>query len=150
MNIVSATLDSLDRLVPLFDQYRQFYHCASDPARARAFLLDRLTKRDSVVYLASESSGNAMIGFVQLYPSFSSVAMKPLWILNDLFVVKHARQQGVAEQLIRRAERHARETGARGLILETGIDNHPARRLYEKLGWTREQGFLTYRIDFQE
>lgn len=150
MNIAPATIDSLEELVPLFDQYRQFYNQPADPAGARAFLSDRLRKRDSVIYLASESSGDAPLGFVQLYPSFSSVAMKPLWILNDLFVSKTGRRRGVAEQLIRRAERHARESNARGLILETAVDNLPARRLYEKLGWTMESGFFTYKIDFPE
>lgn len=150
MNIFPATIDSLEELVPLFDQYRQFYNQPPDPAGARAFLSDRLTKKDSVVYLALESSGNAALGFVQLYPSFSSVSMKPLWILNDLFVAESGRRRGVAEQLIRRVERHARETNASGLILETAAENLPAQRLYEKLGWTMERGFLTYKINVQE
>lgn len=149
MNITPATIDSLDELVPLFDEYRQFYNQPSDPAGARTFLFDRLTKKDSVIYLASEPPGKEAFGFVQLYPSFSSVSMKSLWILNDLFVAKSGRRRGVAEQLIRRAERHARETNARGLILETAVDNLPARSLYEKLGWTMGKGFLTYKIDVE-
>lgn len=148
MNIIPATPDLLESLVQLFDQYRQFYNQPADPAGARAFLSERLARKDSVIYLASESIDDLALGFVQLYPSFSSVAMKPLWILNDLFVTKDGRRQGVAEQLIRRAERHARETNARGLILETAIDNLPARRLYERLGWVVEKDFLTYKIDF--
>ena len=30
--------------------------------------------------------GDNPIGFVQLYPSFSSVSMMRSWVLNDLFV----------------------------------------------------------------
>ncbi|MEX1138632.1 MAG: GNAT family N-acetyltransferase [Bacteroidota bacterium] len=150
MKIVRASFDSLEALIPLFDQYRQFYGQAEDLKGARAFLLERLGKRDSVVYMAFTTPGNEALGFIQLYPSFSSVAMKPLWILNDLFVTKIGRRQGVAEKLIRQAEKHARDTQARGLVLETAIDNSPARRLYEKLGWSMEDGFLTYRIDFKE
>lgn len=148
MNIIPATPDLLESLVPLFDLYRQFYNQPADPVGARAFLSERLARKDSVIYLASESMDDPALGFVQLYPSFSSVAMKPLWILNDLFVTKDARGRGVAEQLIRRAERHARQANARGLILETAIDNLPARRLYERLGWVVEKDFLTYKIDF--
>jgi ribosomal protein S18 acetylase RimI-like enzyme len=147
MKIVRASSDSLDLLVPLFDQYRQFYSQRSDIDGAREFLASRLKKKDSVIYIAFGESDNDALGFVQLYPSFSSVSMKSIWILNDLFVDPSARRQKVAEALIHEAIRHAKETKSRGLILETAIDNAPAQRLYEKLGWTKEEGFLTYRID---
>lgn len=150
MKILRSSLDSLELLVPLFDQYRQFYKQRPDLQGARAFLSDRLRNGDSVVYIAFEDPGSKPLGFVQLYPSFSSVAMKPLWILNDLFVTPVARGHGVAEALIRQSIKHAQQTNARGIVLETAVDNAPARRLYEKLGWLREEGFLTYKIDFQE
>ncbi|MEX2117774.1 MAG: GNAT family N-acetyltransferase [Bacteroidota bacterium] len=150
MKILRSSLDSLDLLVPLFDQYRQFYKQRPDLQGARAFLSDRLRNGDSVVYIAFEDPGSKPLGFVQLYPSFSSVAMKPLWILNDLFVTPVARGHGVAEALIHQSIKHAQQTNARGIVLETAVDNAPARRLYEKLGWLHEEGFLTYKIDFQE
>ncbi len=150
MKILRASLESLELLVPLFDHYRQFYKQQSDMQGARRFLADRIGNGDSAVYIALEESGHAALGFAQLYPSFSSVAMKPQWILNDLFVSHAARGQGVAEALIRQSVKHAKESNARGIALETAVDNTPARRLYEKLGWKQEEGFLTYRIDFQE
>ncbi len=147
MKIVRASFDSLDFLAPLFDQYRQFYGQRSDLQGARAFLTDRFTNNDSVIYMAFREPGSDALGFIQLYPSFSSVSLKALWILNDLFVARSARRQKVAEGLIDQAVRHAKETKSKGLILETAIDNAPARRLYEKLGWTKEEGFLTYKIN---
>ena len=150
MKVLRASIDSIDVLVPLFDQYRQFYKQRSDIQEVRKFLINRLKNGDSVVYIAFGGPENEAFGFVQLYPSFSSVALKPLWILNDLFVTPTARGQGVAETLLRRSMKHAEETHARGVVLETATDNTPARRLYEKLGWKQEEDFLTYRIDFQE
>jgi GNAT superfamily N-acetyltransferase len=66
-------------------------------------------KNDSTIFLAEEN-GN-MIGFTQLYPSFSSVSMKRIWILNDLFVAEVYRKQGVAKQLMDTAEAFVREAG---------------------------------------
>jgi GNAT superfamily N-acetyltransferase len=70
--------------------------------------------------------------------------MKRLWILNDLFVTPTARKQGVGEALLEHARRLALETGARGLMLETAVENVTAQRLYERLGWRREVDFYTY------
>ena len=35
------------------------------------------------------------VGFVQLYPTFTSIGAKRAWVLNDLFVVPEARRRGV-------------------------------------------------------
>lgn len=142
VEVFQADVSHLDALVPLFDGYRQFYEQPSDLAGARNFLETRLTNQDSVIFLA-RLAGEAA-GFTQLYPSFSSVSMKRLWILNDLFVAPTARKHGVAQALILRAQDFAKQRGAKGLMLETAHDNLPAQRLYERLGWQRETAFYTY------
>jgi GNAT superfamily N-acetyltransferase len=144
MDILEASSEHLDVLVPLFDSYRVFYRRPSDPAGARRFLAERIARRESVIYLAVVKAAPA--GFVQLYPSFSSASMQRLWILNDLYVASHARRQGVAQALLSRARRLAEETGAKGLTLSTGVDNTPAQRLYESLGWTRDHDFYVYTL----
>jgi GNAT superfamily N-acetyltransferase len=143
IRIVRAAHKDLDALVPLFDGYRQFYGQRSDPAAARAFLSERMERDESVIYLASASPREAA-GFTQLYPSFSSVSLKPLWILNDLFVSSAIRRGGVARALLERARQHAIETGAKGLMLSTGVTNKPAQALYESCGWRRDDEFFQY------
>jgi GNAT superfamily N-acetyltransferase len=140
-----AGVADVDRLRPLYSGYRAFYHGTPDPDGEARFLRERLEGGESVVFLAERDG--APVGFTQLYPTFSSVAMKPLWILNDLFVVPEARRAGVGALLLRRARRHAEETGAEGLILETALDN-PAQRLYEAEGWRRDVVFLHYELLF--
>jgi GNAT superfamily N-acetyltransferase len=139
---VRAELDDLDALVPLFDGYRQFYGQPSDLAGARAFLADRFKRGESVIFLAVVDG--AIVGFTQLYPSFSSVSMKRLWVLNDLFVTLDARKSGAGRALLERAERWATETGAKGLTLSTQITNRSAQRLYEASGWTKDDEFFHY------
>jgi GNAT superfamily N-acetyltransferase len=136
----------VDAVAPLFDAYRQFYQQPSDPALARAFIAERIARSESVIFLA-EREGQA-VGFVQLYPLFSSTAARPrrLWLLNDLFVSPSARGGGVARALMDRARRLAEDTGAAGLELATARTNLPAQRLYESLGWRQDELFLRYEL----
>jgi ribosomal protein S18 acetylase RimI-like enzyme len=137
-----AGLSDLDALVPLFDGYRQFYEQQSDLRGARAFLQERLERAESVIFIATR--GTTALGFTQLYPSFSSVSMKRLWILNDLFVAPDGRRQGVGARLLQRAREFAAETETKGLELTTARDNLSAQALYESQGWARDNVFMTY------
>src|SRR5213594_3210241 len=145
LRIVRAARNEVDDLVPLFDGYRQFYGQRSDLAAARAFLDDRLERDESVIYLAYPKPREAA-GFTQLYPSFASVSLKSLWILNDLYVRSDVRRGGVGRALLERAREHAVETGAKGLVLSTGVINKAAQTLYESCGWTRDDEFFQYHL----
>jgi GNAT superfamily N-acetyltransferase len=147
IRIVRAARENLDDLAPLFDGYREFYGQRSDPAAARAFLSERMERAESVIYLAYTSPSEAA-GFTQLYPSFSSVSLKPLWILNDLFVRSDIRRGGVGRALLGRARQHAVETGAKGLTLSTAVTNKAAQTLYESCGWHRDDEFIHYHLFF--
>ena len=140
-----ASVQDLDVLVSLFDGYRQFYKQPSDPGRARTFLAERFAHHESVILLACDARG-AGLGFVQLYPLFSSVRAVRIYLLNDLFVSAQARRQGVAKALMLAAADHARSLGAAGLSLATALDNMPAQKLYESLGWQRDHEFCEYAL----
>jgi len=143
MKIIKASLNELEFISILFDLYRQFYEQQTDIESAKTFLSERINNNESMIFLAIDNKKTGM-GFVQLYPSFSSVSMKKTWILNDLFVHEHFRKQGVAEALIERAISHAVETNAKGLALETHISNVSAQKLYDKKGFKRDKDHYYY------
>jgi ribosomal protein S18 acetylase RimI-like enzyme len=144
MEIRRAGPADLEMVVPLFDAYRRFYGQVSDLPRARAFLAERLERGDSVIFLALEHA--AAVGFTQLYPLFSSLSCRPLWLLNDLFVVPEARRLGVARALADAARDHAVESGACGIELATAHSNVQAQRLYESLGYRVDDEFRHYEL----
>jgi GNAT superfamily N-acetyltransferase len=147
MLIKRATVSDLDDAAPLFDAYRQFYGQRSDVAAARAFLDERLRRDESVIFLAlARDDGGEALGFTQLYPSFSSVSLKRLWILNDLFVGPDVRRGGVGRRLLQRAREWAIETEAKGLVLATAVTNSTAQALYESCGWRRDDEFQHYHL----
>ena len=98
LEVVQATPADVGEVVPLFDAYRQFYKKPSDLEAARRFLFARLSKGESVLFVAHHD-GRA-VGFVHLYPVFSSVNLTRQWILNDLYVVADARKQGIGRALM--------------------------------------------------
>lgn len=140
ITIRQAVLADLDVIAGLFDGYRQFYDQVSDLVAARNFLQARFEHGQSVVLLA-ESQGQA-VGFTQLYPSFSSVSMARVFVLNDLFVAPTARRIGIGEALLTAAADHARQLGAVRLSLTTNVQNFPAQALYESMGWMRDQNSM--------
>ena len=144
VSVRRAMLADLDALATLFDRYRQFYRQAPDLAGATAFLRERLERGESVVLLAEH--GAEALGFTQLYPSFSSVSMARIFVLNDLFVAESARRHGVGEKLLDAAVQHARDAGAVRLTLSTAIDNVAAQALYESAGWKRDDRFYVYNL----
>lgn len=145
IHVRQATVHDLDTLAPLFDAYRQFYEQPGDLERARAFLRERFEHRESVILLAFDAGG-AALGFTQLYPLFSSVRCVRIYLLNDLFVAQHARKHGVGARLLEAAADFARANGCASLSLSTAVDNAPAQRLYESLGWKRDTGFFEYHL----
>lgn len=146
VSIIEAGSQHLDMVVPLFDQYRMFYGQESDLALARRFLSARIQHRDSVIFIAITGRGadEMGVGFALLYPSFNTVTASPIWILNDLYVLEGVRRKGLAGKLIDRARALAEDTGATLISLSTARDNHPSRKLYERLGFTLDDTFCTY------
>lgn len=143
--IREATISDIEPLAVLFDGYRQFYNQPSDVQSAMNFLSERISKRQSVVLISyDEATPKQLIGFVQLYPSFTSVGMRTIWVLNDLFVGIPHRRDGHGKALLKAAMEFSHQSGARNLVLQTAKDNESAQKLYEHLGWKREEKFFTY------
>jgi ribosomal protein S18 acetylase RimI-like enzyme len=140
--VQQATILDLEQLVPLFDGYRQFYGRASDLRAAREFLLARFSNYESTVFIAHE--GERALGFTQLYPSFSSISLARIFILNDLFVQKQERRKGVASALMSAAVKFAAASDAGRLSLSTAKTNDAAQALYQSAGWKRDDQFLVY------
>ena len=149
MSVISqATIENIDELSELFDLYRQFYRQPSNTGEAKKFLSERLNKKDSEIFVSKSDDGK-LSGFVQLYPVFTSVGLKRLWLLNDLYVKEEHRKKGIARMLIDRCKKLAKETNASGLMLETSKNNLEGNVLYPTEGFTivDESNFYFFKID---
>lgn len=145
VHVRRATSGDAERVAPLFDAYRQFYGLAPDLALSRRFIAERLERDESIVLLAQTAAG-ASVGFVQMYPTFASLRAARVLVLYDLFVAPAARRSGVARRLMEAAVAEARTAGAVAMTLQTARNNHVAQRLYESLGWHRDEAFCEYEL----
>ena len=143
ISIKKADVSDSDQVAKLFDAYRVFYHKNSDIDAARNFILERIRNSESEIYVA-ELAAKQLVGFVQLYPLFSSTRMKRLWLLNDLFVDVAHRGKNISIQLIDRAKQLAIETNACGLLLETAKTNEVGNKLYPRTGFNIDQDHNYY------
>jgi len=134
--IKKAGIEDVKIITPLFDAYRVFYQQKTDIEAAASFLSERLSKNESTIFIAFINE--TAVGFTQLYPVFSSVSLKPAWLLNDLYVAEKARKQGVANALLNKAKEFGIEKNAKWLLLETALDNYNAQALYEQNGWIKQ------------
>ena len=149
LQALRATTIHLDAVAKLFDAYRGFYRQPSNLEQSRTFIAERMAFNESAIFLVEDESGEAL-GFVQLYPTFSSIDAHRTWLLSDLFTTPAARGRGVGRLLMNTARDFAVETGAKGLVLETATDNFTAQGLYESLGWVRDTGYYTYLLDLRQ
>lgn len=144
VKLVHAKAEHLEAVAVLFNDYRRFYGQHDDLDLARDFIARRMGKQESTIFLALMD--DQAIGFVQLYASFCSVEASPIWILYDLYVAASARQTGIGRALMDRARQLASETGASRIDLSTARDNLVAQKLYESLGYQRDDEFLVYSL----
>lgn len=136
----------LDDLLPLVEGYRAFYKQETNPKTAD-YLAKRITNDELIGFIARDDNGTAL-GFTIIYPTFSTVSLSEIWLLNDLFVAPEARGKGVANQLMDTAETAAKAAGATRIFLRTAHTNTPAQALYEGRGWVYDEVFKRYDLIF--
>ncbi len=145
MEIFEATPFDITQLSKLFNEYRMFYKQPSGIDVAKEFLEERMKLKQSIIYIAYDN--DIAVGFVQLYPIFSSVQLKRLWLLNDLYVREEYRKNGVASLLIEKCKDLIKSDESAGILLETSSDNESANKLYVKEGFIKTSNHFYYWSD---
>ena len=147
MNVIRATSTDVPLADPLFAAYREFSGEPYDLEAAAAFLTERLEREESIVLLALD--GDTAVGFAQIYPSFSSTRLAPIWILNDLFVSEDARGGGAADALLDTAAALGQEAGAIAIKLSTAHTNLRAQSVYDRHGYQPDEKYRSYELPLQ-
>ena len=140
--IRQAVAVDVEALAVVFDQYRQFQGQAGNLAAAHSFLAERFDHGESIAFIAI--AAGTSVGFAQLYPSYSSVSLSRVFILNDLFVVEAVRGQRVASQLLSAVEAYAWSFGASRVTLNVARTNVSAQQIYTARGWRQDDQFFMF------
>ncbi len=142
MIVRRATLEDLNQLAVLFDEYRQFYGASSNIKQSLYFLTQRFENKESVIFIHVKD--DVFTGFVILYLGFSSISCSKYYILDDVYVTPSYRRQGSAKQLIDTAILFARHADAQRISLETQKNNYQSHQLYEQMGFVKDTEFQTF------
>jgi GNAT superfamily N-acetyltransferase len=135
-----VTTADLPDLLPLLRGYCDFYDVVpSDDALlgvSRALIGD--PDREGVQLIARNDGGEA-VGFATVYWSWDTLIAARVGIMHDLFVIPPARGTGIADLLIEACVEECRRHGAAKLGWQTAPDNARARRVYERVGATKDE-----------
>ena len=140
--IKEATVEDSEKIGEVFDLYRQFYKKDPDKIISIEYIKQRLTNKESTIFFVEED--NVCIGIVQLYITFDSLELSKKIILYDLFVRSEYRKKGIGAMLMDASKDFAENNGITGIELSTAISNGTAQRLYESLGYERDNEFYNY------
>ena len=140
--IKEATVEDSEKIGEVFDLYRQFYKKNPDKIISIEYIKQRLTNKESTIFFVEED--NICIGIVQLYVTFDSLELSKKIILYDLFVRSEYRKKGIGAMLMDASKDFAENNGITSIELSTAISNGTAQRLYESLGYERDNEFYNY------
>ena len=134
------TTADLPDLLPLVRGYCDFYEVApsDDALLAVSHALIADPDREGVQLIARGDGGEA-VGFATVYWSWDTLIAARVGIMHDLFVIPPARGTGIADLLIEACVEECRRHGAAKLGWQTAPDNTRARRVYERVGATKDE-----------
>jgi len=146
--IKEATVKDSEKIGEVFDLYRQFYKKNPDKIISIEYIKQRLTNKESTIFFVEED--NVCIGIVQLYVTFDSLELSKKIILYDLFVRPEYRKKGIGAMLMDASKDFAENNDISGIELSTAISNGTAQRLYESLGYERDNEFYNYYLSIKK
>jgi GNAT superfamily N-acetyltransferase len=135
-----VTTADLPDLLPLVRGYCDFYDVA--PADDALLIVSRALIADpdrEGIQLIARGDGGEAVGFATVYWSWDTLVAARVGIMHDLFVIPPARGSGIADLLIEACVEECRRHGAAKLGWQTAPDNTRARRVYERVGATKDE-----------
>jgi GNAT superfamily N-acetyltransferase len=142
LTIRQATIQDLSKLVPIFEDYREYFYQTKNPVMVEQFLFEKFEHLESVIFIAQHQE--KVVGFAQLYPVFSSLTLQRVWLLNDFFIAEEFRGSGVGTQLFAIVKEFTLLTKSKGIELSVEHTNKKAWKFWEKQGFKMDEEFRYY------
>ena len=145
LKIIRANKNHIKDVSVLFDLYRQFYKYQKDLNNSKNYLHKRIVNNESIIFIGTENE--KIIAFVQLYETFDSLNLSKKLVLYDLYVLEKYRKLGIGRKLMNKSKDFAKNNNFPRIELSTSIDNYSAQKLYESLGYIRDNEYYNYGLE---
>lgn len=131
-----ARLEDQQAILEMTDQYARHPMGGGKPLRpdVRERLIEGLQAHPSTLIFLACLDQRA-VGIATCFVGFSTFEARSLLNIHDLAVIGSYQGHGVGQRLIEAAIGHARDHGYCAITLEVRLDNAPARRLYDRMGF---------------
>ncbi len=142
----SAGTEDVPMLAELMTEfYAESGYSLSSDAAARAFMMLLEEPNQGRIFIVEAES--EPVGYLVLSLGFSMEYGGFRGFVDDFFVRPTQRGKGLGATALKAVTQTCRELGVRALLVETGPDDSPARRIYARAGFTEsERVLLTKRL----
>jgi GNAT superfamily N-acetyltransferase len=141
MTIRLATVADITEMAALVQRYWEFESIGGfDRPRVETLLGDLLAAPERGACWVAEADGR-LCGYLLAVFMFSLEHGGLMAEIDEIFVSPEMRSAGVGALMVAGAERDLAARGLKRLQLQLGIDNHRARRFYERHGFLRRAGY---------
>ncbi|MBR7780407.1 GNAT family N-acetyltransferase [Undibacterium rugosum] len=128
--------DDFPEWLTLWEGYNKFYgrhgETALDPEITRSTWARFFDEHEPMQAMVAERSGK-LLGLVHFIYHRSTIQIKPVCYLQDLFTVDHARGMGVGRALINAVYNTAKAVGIQRVYWQTQETNTIAMQLYDQM-----------------
>jgi ribosomal protein S18 acetylase RimI-like enzyme len=132
-----AGAEDAPAIARLLDDFNREYDEPTPGVEALTATCRRLLEQDEMTVLLA-GAGPDGFALLRFRPALWSEGLEAY--LQELYVVPALRAQGIGRALLEQAIDLSREKGADGIDLNTGETDTAARGLYERMGFTNEEG----------
>ena len=139
--ILPATVEDIDSLLPMVEQYWKFENIEGfDPARMRT-LLTRVLEDASLGRIWISRVYGEPAGYLLAVYVFSLEHQGITAEIDEFFLVPQHRGLGIGAHMLAAAETQFRIEGCTNVSLQLGRSNEDARRFYRENGFEGRDGF---------
>ena len=141
MRIRLASVGDIAGVAGLVERYWEFESIGGfDRPRIEALLGDLLSAPKRGACWVAEAGGG-LCGYLLAVFMFSLEHGGMMAEIDEVFVSPEMRSAGIGAAMVATAERDLAGRGLVRLQLQLGVDNHGARRFYERLRFNRRSGY---------
>ncbi len=146
MRIEPIAEKQFEQLLPLIAAYQRFYEVEEiDEERNHAFFAGFIAPSEKGMLLGAWRD-EELAGYACLYWTYTSLIPAEIVLMNDLYVIGHARGEGIGRALIEASTEIARNRGAARLTWMTAQNNKTAQHLYDTTGAERSDS-IEYELE---
>ncbi|MEM4230824.1 MAG: GNAT family N-acetyltransferase [Candidatus Pacearchaeota archaeon] len=142
MEIRKATLKDLKDILALSIQEERYFkrkekediYAMKDKKSIAQLIKEKLTNKDKIIFIAVKDSKTIgfLFGGIWKTPAYE-IAKKG--VLDDVFVIKEHRNQGIGTKLIKMFFEWLKEKNVKYCLLYVSRNNKEGLKLYQKLGF---------------